>query len=105
MTSRRALSEIIGPWTDPEFSSGLISRCREVWTKPIESLDRGELAMLIRQQIALEVLVPLAKKRLSECADDDTESYDGELSAAVAYIQKPNQAPEPTPPSGASSSD
>src|SRR4051812_17970015 len=82
MIERRTLSEVVGPWAEPEFESGLIVRCREAWSKPIGSLSRGELATLLRQKIAVEHLVPIAKKKIEE-GTDDTEMYDGELAGAI----------------------
>jgi hypothetical protein len=76
------LSDILGPWEEPPFESGLISRCRNAWTKPIVTLTRQELATLIRQKIALESLIPIAKMKIQE-PDDDSELFEGELAQAI----------------------
>lgn len=86
MTESRTLSEIVGPWHEPEFESGLIARCREAWPKPIDRLSRQELATLLRQKIAVTHLLPLAKQKIAT-PDDATEMYDGELAAAIARAE------------------
>lgn len=82
------LSEIIGPWKDPNFESGLIKRCRNAWCKPVESLSNQELATCLRQNIAIAHLIPIAKKRVEDRIDDDTEIYDGELAAAIDSAER-----------------
>jgi len=88
MISNRTLSEIVGPWEEPEFKSSLIARCREAWSKPLESLSREELATLLRQKIAVVHLLPIAKKKIEDGTDDDTEMYEGELVAAIEYAEE-----------------
>jgi hypothetical protein len=80
-----SVANIVGPWVDPNFDSGLISRCKAAWNKPIQTLTNEELATLLWQRIAVERLLPLAKERLEVGFDDDTEMYDGELKAAIEY--------------------
>jgi len=82
-SEHRSLSEIIGPWKNPQFESGLIARCHAVWEKPIGSLTNEELATLLRQKIAVQHLLPIAKKRVDGQVDDNTEIYEGELRAAI----------------------
>lgn len=82
MSFPRTLNQILGPWGDPGFDSGLITRCREAWGKPIDTLSRMELATLIRQGIAVEELLPIARSRIQE-TDDDTEGFEGELELAM----------------------
>jgi hypothetical protein len=88
MNESRTLSEILGPWQEPDFKSGLIARCREAWVKPIGSLSREELTTLLRQKIAVDHLVPIAKEKISAGIDDDTEQYEGELAAAIEHAQR-----------------
>lgn len=85
MSPSRALNQIVGPWVDPGFDSGLITRCREAWEKPIDTLSRMELATLIRQGIAVEELLPIARNRIQE-TDDDTECFKGELELAIKNV-------------------
>jgi hypothetical protein len=80
-----SLSDLIGPWIDSDWNTGLIERCKNAWGKPLRDLSRAELATLLRQRIALEHLLPIAKKRLEDGVDDDTEMYDGELESAIEY--------------------
>jgi len=66
----------------------LIERCKKVWSKPLQELSNEELAMLLRQRFAVEHILPIAKKRLADCIEDDSEIYDGELQAAINYASK-----------------
>lgn len=86
--NEKSLSDIVGPWIDPDFESGLISRCRNAWDKPLNKLTNEELATLLRQNIAIEHILPIAERRLKDGIDDDTEIYDGELKAAVERVKR-----------------
>ena len=81
---QRSLAEIIGPWSEPMFESGLIVRMRALWSKPIDTLTNHELATCLRQYIAVDYLLPIAQRRLSEGFVDDSELYDAELAEAIA---------------------
>ena len=81
------LSEIVGPWKDSGFESGLITRCKDAWSKPLDSLTNLELATYLRQNVATEHLIPLAKKRITNRNDDDSEFYDGQLAEALDYAE------------------
>ena len=83
-----SLSDIEDPWVDPDFDSGLIQRCKRAWTKPLDELTNEELATLLRQNIAIEHILPIAERRLKDGIDDDTEIYDGELKAAVERVKR-----------------
>ncbi len=86
MTSDTAsLSDLVGPWIEPDWNSGLIERCKNAWSKPIRDLSREELATLLRQRIAVEQLLPIGKKKLESDIDDETELFEGELKAAIEY--------------------
>ena len=83
-----SVADILGPWVEPDWNSGLIARCREAWNKPLRDLSREELATLLRQRFAVEHLLPVARKRLADGIDDDTEMFDGELQEAIDYASK-----------------
>ncbi|MCX6904469.1 MAG: contact-dependent growth inhibition system immunity protein, partial [Verrucomicrobia bacterium] len=83
-----SVAQILGPWAEPDWDSGLIARCREAWNKPFGDLSREELATLLRQRFAIEQLLPVAKKRLEDGIDDDTEMFAGELQEAIEYASK-----------------
>jgi hypothetical protein len=80
-----SLSDLLGPWIDSDWNSGLNARCKNAWSKPLRDLSREELATLLRQRIAVEHLLPIAKKRLEDGIDDDTEMFDGELQEAIEH--------------------
>lgn len=86
-TDNISLGDILGPWIEPNWESGLIGRCREAWNKPLRDLSREDLATLLRQRFAVEHLVPVAKKKLADI-DDETEMFDGELREAIEYASK-----------------
>jgi hypothetical protein len=87
-TDTISIADILGPWVEPDWDSGLIARCRDAWNKPLRDLSREELATLLRQKYAVEHLLPVAKKRLASGIDDDTEIFDGELAEAIEYATK-----------------
>jgi hypothetical protein len=88
-TKSRSVAEIVGPWKDtPGPETGLVRRCREAWSKPLESLSNEELATFLRQKIAVAHLTPIAKKRVAEHFEDGTEMYDEELSNAIAHAEE-----------------
>ena len=89
MPERRSLADLVGPWQEPAWESGLVARCRAAWNRPLEELTRAELAMLLRQRIALEHLLPLAQRRLAEgVRNDDSEFVEDELATAVARTSR-----------------
>ena len=85
MSPYQSIADVLGPWRDPDFDSGLIERCRQAWTKPAKNLTNQELATLLRQKIAVEHLLPFARQRVVDGIDDDTEWYEGQLAAAIEY--------------------
>jgi CDI immunity proteins len=87
-TDSMSIADLLGPWVDPDWDSGLIDRCRHAWSKPLRDLSNEELATLLRQRVAVEHILPIAKKRVEDNADDDTEMYDGELKAAIEHSSK-----------------
>ena len=87
-TDNISVADILGPWVEPDWDSGLIARCREAWNKPLQNLSREELATLLRQRYAVEHLLPIAKKRLADGDDDDTEMFDRELAEAIEYASR-----------------
>ena len=105
MTSRN-VADVVGPWIDPDFVSGLIERLRRSWNVPISELSDEMLASFLRQEIATAFILPEARNRLEAVISDNSELYDGELRAAYqAAIEKGNwgsealssSASEPTP--------
>ncbi len=86
--AHRTVADIEGPWEDSDFDSGLIERCKRAWAKPITKLNNQELATLLRQNIAVADLLPIARKRVRDQIDDDTEFFDGELREAVNHAER-----------------
>ncbi len=82
-SEHKTLAEIVGPWEEPEFESGLIDRLRDAWSKPISTLTNHELATCLRQNIAPENLMPIARDHVRQRVDDQSEIDDGELARAI----------------------
>lgn len=85
MSPYQSIADVLSPWRDPEFDSGLIERCKHAWTKPLKDLTNQELATLLRQRIAVAHLLPFARQRIADGIDDDTEWYEGELVRAIEH--------------------
>jgi hypothetical protein len=84
--SQQSVSDVEGPWVNPNFDSGLIERCKRYWCVPIADLPNEMLATYVRQRIALRLVVPEARRRLNAEFDDGSEIYDGELADALAGV-------------------
>ena len=83
---KRSVADIDGPWAEPGFNSSLIERCRDNWSVPVGELTNYILATFIRQQIALNLVVPEAQKRIKLGFTDETEIIDDELASAISGI-------------------
>ena len=87
-TPNITIADIEGEWQESGFESGLIARCRAAWHKPIEDLSNEEMATLLRQKIAVEHILPLARQRVADGIDDDTEMFDGELREVIERLKQ-----------------
>ena len=85
----RSVADIEGPWKDPDFESSLIGRCRENWTIPVGELSNHALATFVRQAVALQLVIPEARRRVEMNYLDATELYDEELAVALAEASNP----------------
>ncbi|MYN00833.1 hypothetical protein GTP41_01845 [Pseudoduganella sp. DS3] len=83
---KRTVADIVGPWVDPGFESSLIDRCRDNWSVPVGEISNYVLAAFIRQQIALDLVVPEAQRRIASGYTDETEVLDDELALAIGGI-------------------
>jgi hypothetical protein len=88
----KTVSDILGPWEDPDWDSGLIARLKAAWDKPIDQLSNEELATFLRQDMAVQHILPTALHRVEAKIDDDTEMYEGELQAAVQAAKGRHQS-------------
>ncbi len=88
-THSRSVASVVGPWKDtPGGETGLIRRCRLAWNKPFEALTNEELATFLRQRIASQYLIPVARQRIAVEFEDGTEMYDEELSNALSHAEE-----------------
>jgi hypothetical protein len=82
----KSVSDILGPWEDPNWDSGLIHRLKAAWNKPMDTFTNEELATFLRQDMAVSNILPIAQQRLKEKFDDGSEMYEGELQKIVSEI-------------------
>ena len=80
-----SLADILGPWVEPDWQSGLIERCRNAWNTPLPELTNQQLATLLRQRFAVEHLIPIAQHRVRIGFDDNTEWSEAELQTAIEH--------------------
>lgn len=80
---QRSVADLEGPWSNPDFESSLIARSRQFWTTPVHELPNAAVAMFLRQNIATELMIPEARRRIEIGPEDNSELYDGELAAAL----------------------
>lgn len=78
-----SLENLVGPWKDPGIESGLKDRMRAAWPKPLQALTNHELATCLRQRLAIDDVLPIAKKRVAGRFSDDSELHDAELAEAI----------------------
>lgn len=79
-----SVADVEGPWVDPNFDSGLISRLKRNWSVPVHLLSNEALATFIRQRIGLQLVVPEARERIKRGFEDDSELFDGELKIVLS---------------------
>lgn len=80
----RCVADVEGPWIEPEINSSLIERCRANWSVPVGAVSNYVLATFVRQQIAMNLVMPEAQHRIASGFTDESELYDEELSVAVS---------------------
>ena len=94
--ANKSVADLIGPWVDSEFESGLILRCKAAWNKPLRDLTNKELATFLQQRIATIHLLPIARNRIENKVDDDTEFYEGELKETIEVVTRSPDARNPS---------
>jgi hypothetical protein len=85
MDITRTLNELDPPdWGPaPDGASGLISLCHAARQKPLSELTVEDLRILVGQNIALPLLVPLALERLRQNPLSQGDFYPGDLLVAI----------------------
>jgi hypothetical protein len=84
MDMARTLNELDPPdWGPAPDAAGLISLCHAARQKPLSELTIEDLRILVGQNVALRLLVPLALERLRENPLSEGDFYPGDLLAAV----------------------
>lgn len=79
----QSVADVLGPWKDPEFISGLIERCRQNWSVPMDEISNHALATFLRQRVALDLVMAEAQRRHQTGFSDDSEWDDEELAVAI----------------------
>ncbi len=67
------------PWPAPKFQSGLVTRCHRLRGKPLDEFTTEDLRVMIGQQIASHILLPLAFKHLVDEPLASGDYYPGDL--------------------------
>ena len=84
--NKTSVEDLLGPWVDPHWESGLVLRCKAAWNKPLQELTNEELATFLDQRIATDQVLAIAKDRLGSNVDDDSEIYEGQLKEAIERV-------------------
>lgn len=79
----KSVADVVGPWTDSNFGSGLIERCQNYWTVPAAELPDLMVATFLEQRIAMPLMIEEARRRLAKGEPDGSEFFDGQLSEAL----------------------
>ena len=85
---KKTLLSLIGEQYSGELRSGLVLAVKKALRKKIVDLSREEIALLMRQGIGLEFIVPISIRFLEENTINAREMYMGELLEAVVAIPK-----------------
>jgi len=85
---QRSIEQLEGvKWREPDSDAPRSAiRCFELRKKPISTLDKRDLRMLINQGVGLNYVVPLAVKMLEDDRLVETEHYRGDLLVAVLRV-------------------
>ena len=75
-------------WGDPEYHSHLVVTCHNLRKKNLDEFEIEDLRIMISQNIALPVLIPLAVKELKENIFAEGPYYEGDLLKAVLTSEK-----------------
>ncbi len=79
----QSVADIEGAWVDPQWTSGVIERCRQSWTTPINEVPDIALITYLHQQFAPELVIAEARSRVAAGHFDDTELYGGQMAEAL----------------------
>jgi CDI immunity proteins len=84
----RSLQDLEGvDWGEPNYESSLVIECHRLRRLPLKDFKVENLQRMIRQQIGLPFLVPLALRELRERPHADGDLYEGALLNAVLHIE------------------
>ena len=85
----RTVEDVLGPWQDTAGpDTGLVQRCRKYWSVPVNDLPNQALATYLRQDIAVSLIAPEARRRVDANFHDDSELYDEELANALKLAKQ-----------------
>jgi hypothetical protein len=88
MTSTSSVADIEGSWIDPEVSTDLIERCKRYWDVAMGQLPDVMVATYLRQEIATQLMIEEAERRLAGGVTDNSELYEGELADALKSARR-----------------
>jgi hypothetical protein len=86
---KKSLQELEGQdWGEPNYDSHLVRTCHSLRRIPIDEFTVEDLRIMIGQGISLPILVPLAIEQLEREPLAAGDSFEGDLFAAVANVEK-----------------
>lgn len=83
----KTLQELEGRWPPPNYASCLGQAIYRLRMKPLQEFSAEDLRIMISQNIALGLLVPLALERLSEDSLVAGDYYRGDLLKSVLTVE------------------
>ena len=75
-------------WGEPEFNSHLVTTCHKLRRKDIDDFTIEDLRIMIGQNIALPILVPIAICKLRDNVFAEGDFYPGDLLLNVLRSQR-----------------
>ena len=84
----KSLNELEGPIDYSDHKDSLVKKVESVRRKKIKNLMVGDLALLLRQQMSLEFIVPLCLSKLNEDILAETERAGFRLLIHLMNIDK-----------------
>ena len=83
-------------WVEPGYESHLVLTCHNLRKKPLNEFNAEELRIMIRQDIGLKFLIPIALETFENNILEEGDYYEGDLLEAVLKIEKSFWLQEPT---------
>lgn len=98
LTERRSLEQLEGEdWGAPDSArTPLIARCLHLRKRPLDTLELGDIRLLVGQQIGLEYIVPAALGLIAVDVLKEADLYPGDLLYALLRVDNGYWSLHPT---------